>query len=386
MNNFNFYNPTKIIFGQDRLNELDTLIDQGANVLILYGKGSVKKTGVLDKVIAALGQRKVIEFGGIEPNPSYETLAKAVDLVKAEGIDFLLGVGGGSVMDGTKFVAMAAQYDGKNTEILLRSGVANATVKRAIPLGLIATLPATGSEMNSFGVITHNAAKYAFSSPHVFPTFSLLDPSLTFTLPAIQVANGVVDAFVHTVEQYVTQPVDARFQDRTAEGILKTLIEIGRKTVDNPTDYDARANLVWCATNALNGLVGAGVPQDWATHMIGHELTAMFDIDHAQTLAIVLPSLWRIRTAKKHDKLLQYARRVWDIDEADEDKAISIAILKTEEFFESLGIKTKLSAYGVEKNHIENIVDALKKNGRDSLSETGDLDLDISRTILNHAY
>ncbi len=386
MNNFNFYNPTKIIFGKDRLSELDALIHNDAKVLILYGKGSVKKTGLLDNVIAALGQRKVIEFGGIEPNPSYETLIKAVELVKSEGIDFLLGVGGGSVMDGTKFVAMAAQYEGKNTEDLLRSGVANTIVKSAIPLGLIATLPATGSEMNSFGVITHNAAKHAFSSPHVFPTFSLLDPSLTFTLPPIQVANGVVDAFVHTVEQYVTQPVDARFQDRAAEGILKTLIEIGKKTVDNPTDYDARANLVWCATNALNGLVGAGVPQDWATHMIGHELTAMFGIDHAQTLAIVLPSLWRIRTAKKHEKLLQYARRVWEIDEADEDKAISMAILKTEDFFESLGIKTKLSAYGVEKSQIEDIVGALKQSGRESLSETRDLDLDISRTILNHAY
>lgn len=386
MNNFNFYNPTKIIFGKDRISELDKLIDSNAKVLVLYGQGSVKRTGVLDKVIAALGKRKVVQFGGIEPNPTYTTLMKAVEIAKAEGIDFLLAVGGGSVMDGTKFIAMAISYQGENSEDLLKPGFASKHVIHAIPLATVATLPATGSEMNSFGVISHKAAKYSVSSPLVFPQFSLLDPSITFTLPPIQVANGVVDAFVHTVEQYVTQPVDARFQDRTAEGILKTLIEIGKQTVDHPTDYDARANLVWCASNALNGLIGAGVPQDWATHLIGHELTAMFGIDHAQTLAIVLPSLWRVRKENKHAKLLQYARRVWDINEQDESTAIDLAIDRTQEFFESLGIKTKLSNYGIERDKIDDVIDALNANGMTALSETRDLGLDVSKEILNLAY
>lgn len=386
MNNFNFYNPTHIVFGKDRIAELDTLIDKDAKVLVLFGGGSVKKFGTLDKVKKALGNREVVEFGGIEPNPKYTTLMKAVEIVKSEKVDFLLAVGGGSVMDGTKFVTLAASYEGEDATELLKAGFSGVPVKSARPLGTVVTLPATGSEMNSGGVISHEGGKYPVFSPLAFPKFSLLDPTLTFTLPEIQVANGVVDAFIHTVEQYVTLPADARFQDRTAEGILKTLIEIGRKTIDNPRDYDTRANLVWCATNALNGLIGAGVPQDWSTHMIGHELTAMFGIDHAQTLAIVQPSLWKIRKEKKHAKLLQYARRVWDIAEENEDVAIDLAIEKTKEFFESLGIRTNLSAYDVEKEKINDIVNALEKNGMTALSETGDLSLEISREILNHAY
>lgn len=381
MNNFNFYNPTHIVFGKDRLSELDTLVPENAKVLILYGGGSVKKFGTLDKVKSGLGNRELIEFGGIEPNPQYATLMKAVEIVRSEKIDFLLAVGGGSVMDGTKFVTLASSYDGDATD-LLKAGFSGVPVKSARPLGVVATLPATGSEMNSGGVISYEGSKYPVFSPLAFPKFSILDPTLTFTLPPIQVANGVVDAFVHTLEQYVTLPADGRFQDRTAEGILKTLIEIGRKTIDNPTDYDLRANLVWCATNALNGLIGAGVPQDWSTHMIGHELTAKFGIDHAQTLAIVQPSLWKIRKEKKSAKLLQYAKRVWDITESDEDKAIDQAIDKTRSFFESLGIKTKLSDYDVNQDGINQVISSLEQNGMVGLSETGDLTLDISREIL----
>jgi NADP-dependent alcohol dehydrogenase len=370
MENFNFYNPTHIVFGKDRLNELDTLIDKKAKVLILFGGGSVKKFGTLDKVKAALADREVVEFGGIEPNPNYSTLMKAVEVVKTQNIDFLLAVGGGSVMDGTKFVTLAASYQGDDHTALLKAGFAGVDVTSARPLGVVATLPATGSEMNSGGVISYEGAKFPVFSPLAFPKFSILDPTLTYTLPPTQVANGVVDAFVHVLEQYVTYSVDGRFQDRTAEGILTTLIEIGRKTIDNPTDYDARANLVWCATNALNGLIGAGVPSDWSTHMIGHELTAMFGIDHAQTLAIVQPSNWIIRKDKKFGKLLQYSRRIWNITEEDESKAIDLGIEKTREFFESLGVKTKLSDYGIEKNKIDDLISALDKNGLTALSET----------------
>ena len=384
MNNFNFYNPTHIVFGKDRLAELDSLIDKSAKVLILFGGGSVKKFGTLDKVKSALKDRQIVEFGGIEPNPQFCTLMKAVKIVKEENIDFLLAVGGGSVMDGTKFVTLAASFEGEATE-LLKAGYGGVKLESARPIGTVVTLSATGSEMNSGGVVTYEGAKYAVFNPLAYPKFSFLDPTLTYTLPSIQVANGVVDAFVHVLEQYLTYPAEGRFQDRTAEGILETLLEIGKKTIDNPTDYDLRANLVWCATNALNGLIGAGVPNDWSTHMIGHELTAMFGIDHAQTLAIIQPSLWKIRKEKKFQKLLQYARRVWHITDEDEEKSVDLAIQKTRDFFESVGIKTNLSAYGIGKDKIDDIVAALEKNGSTALSETGDLTLDISREILMDA-
>lgn len=386
MNNFDFYNPTHIVFGRDRLNELTALVPQNANVLVLYGGGSVKKFGTLEKVKKVLSGHKIFEFGGIEPNPRFETLMKAVELVKKENIDFLLAVGGGSVMDGTKFIALASKYRGNKPEELLFQGRNKPTpVPEALPFGTVVTLPATGSEMNSGGVISYSNGKYVVSSPLTFPKFSFLDPTLTFTLPSTQVANGVVDAFVHVIEQYVTFSVEGRFQDRTAEGILQTLIEVGRKTIDEPTDYDLRANLVWNATMALNGLIGSGVPQDWTTHMIGHELTALFGIDHAKSLAIVLPSLLNIRKDKKREKLLQYAERVWKIKEKDDDKKIDLAITKTRAFFESLGIKTRLSDYNITASDIEKVIKGLEVKGMTKLSESRDLSLDISRKILENA-
>lgn len=368
MYNFDFFNPTHIVFGKDRLNELDNLVPRDAKVLVLYGGGSVKKFGTLEKVINGLGNRQVIEFGGIEPNPQFTTLMKAVDIVKKENIDFLLAVGGGSVMDGTKFVALAAYYEGDNAAEILYSREKAAAINKAVPLGTVVTLPATGSEMNNGGVISYEHGKYGFGSKLVFPKFSVLDPTLTYTLPESQVANGVADTFVHVLEQYATFKAEGRFQDRTAEGILQTLIEIGRKTIDNPTDYDTRANLVWCATMALNGLIGAGVPQDWSTHMIGHELTAMFGIDHGKTLAIILPSIWNVMREQKKGKILQYAERVLGITEGDDDSRIDLAILRTREFFESLGIKTHLSEYGVTADKIDDIVNALDKHGMKATS------------------
>ena len=384
MNQFNFYNPTKIIFGRDRFNELDHLVPKDAKVLVLYGGGSVKKFGTLDRVLAALPNREILEFGGIEANPRYETLMKAVDVVRAEKIDFLLAVGGGSVIDGTKFIALASYYEGDGLD-LLRDRSITANLKQALPLAAVLTLAATGSEMNRGGVVSSPIGKLGFGNDLVFPKFSLVDPSLTFTLPETQVANGVVDTFVHAMEQYMTYPAEGRFQDRTSEGILKTLIEIGRATIDNPTDYDLRANLVWCATMGLNGLIGAGVPQDWATHRIGHELTALFGIDHAKTLAIIMPSLWNIMRDTKREKLLQYGERVLNITTGSEEDRIDQIIETTRQFFESLGIKTRLSDYGIGADQIDSILAALESHHMTALGERGEITLEISRKILEGA-
>jgi NADP-dependent alcohol dehydrogenase len=387
MLNFDFYNPTRILFGKDRLESIDKYVPANANVLITYGGGSAKKSGLIDKVKTVLGNRKVYEFGGIEPNPRYETLVKAVEIVRNKNINFLLAVGGGSVIDGTKFITLASSYDGDSHDLLKYGFVPIPldVVGKTIAFGTVLTLPATGSEMNNGAVISYEHGKYPVLSELAFPKFSILDPTLTFTLPKIQVANGVIDAFVHVTEQYLTYPVDARVQDRIAEGILQTLIEIGQTTVAEPENYDARANHVWSATVALNGIVGAGVPVDWATHMIGHELTALFGIDHGQTLAIVLPSLLEVRREQKRAKLLQYAESVWHIESGSEEEKVDLAIQKTREFFESLGVKTRLSQYGVGVDQIPVIVEQLKAHGLTALSETQDLTLDISQKILEGA-
>ena len=381
MQNFDYYNPTQIVFGQERLHELNNLVPADAKVLVLFGGGSVKRFGTLDKIKASLGERKVLEFGGIEANPKFETLMQAVDLVRTENVDFLLAVGGGSVMDGTKFVALAAKKDAEHEQLLF-NGFGAVPVKEALPLGCIVTLPATGSEMNTFGVITYNQQKYPFNSPLVYPKFSFLDPDLTLTLPKEQVANGVADAFIHVIEQYLTQPQNAKVQDRFSEGLLKTLIEEGPITYNDNTNIEARKNFMWSATSALNGLIGVGVMHDWSTHMIGHEMTAMFGIAHGRTLAIVLPSLLRERTEQKRAKLLQFAERVWDIVEGTDDEKIAAAIDKTESFFNSLGIVTKLSHYNIDETAIDTLIGNMEKMGLTNLSETGDLTLDIVRKIL----
>ncbi|WP_374362720.1 iron-containing alcohol dehydrogenase [Pseudoduganella danionis] len=384
MKNFEFHNPTRIVFGAETVGRLDQLIPAQARVLILYGGASAEKTGTLAEVRQALGQRSVHEFGGIEPNPSYETLMHAVQLVRAEQLDFLLAVGGGSVIDGTKFVAAAALYDGEPWEIAEQGGT---NIKQALPIGTVLTLPATGSEMNSGAVVTRKAtqAKLPFRNALLYPRFSVLDPSKTFTLPTKQVANGLVDAYVHTIEQYLTYPVQAHVQDRFAEGLLQTLIEIAPQAVATPDDYATRANLMWTATLALNGLIGAGVPQDWATHMIGHELTALYDIDHARTLALVLPALLDVQRDSKRAKLLQYAARVWDIRNGSEDERITAAIASTRNFFEGLGIPTRLSAYGLGQDAVEAVLRQLQAHGMTALGEHRDIDLARSRRILEAA-
>ena len=384
MLNFEFHNPTRIVFGQGKVADLARLVPAQARVLVLYGGESARRTGTLDEVRAALGERSVSEFGGIEPNPSYETLMRAVEQVRAENIDYLLAVGGGSVIDGTKFVAAAACFDGEPWDILLQRG---RNVQRALPLASVLTLPATGSEMNNGGVVTRKAtqAKLSFSSVHCFPQFSVLDPTKTYTLPPAQIANGLVDAYVHVMEQYLTYPVQARPQDRFAEGLLQTLVEIAPGALAEPPDYDHRANLMWTATLALNGLIGAGVPQDWATHMIGHELTALYGIDHARTLAIVLPSLMQSQRAAKRDKLLQYAERVWHVSGGTEDERIDAAITHTRAFFESVGIPTRLSAYGLGREAVDAVVAQLTAHGMLKLGEHRSITPEVSRAILEAA-
>ena len=389
MQNFDYQNPTRILFGQGSIAKLAKAVPASARVLLLYGGGSVLENGTLDEVKAALataGIGHVSEFSGIEPNPTFETLMRAVQQVKAEQIDFLLAVGGGSVIDGTKFVAAAAALpEGEDPWNILLTG--GRVVKSALPFGSVLTLPATGSEMNNGGVITRAAThdKLPFSSRCTYPQFSVLDPTKTFTLPKRQVANGVVDAFVHITEQYLTYPANARVQDRFAEGLLRTLVEIGQDAVNKPEDYDTRANLMWTATLALNGLIGAGVPQDWATHMIGHELTALHGIDHARTLALVLPALLQVRREEKRAKLLQYAERVWDIRDSSEDARIEQAIERTRAFFESLEVPTRLSAYQLDATAIDPLVAQLEKHGMVKLGEKQDINLETSRHILQAA-
>lgn len=382
MLDFDFYNPTHLVFGSNRLAELDKLVPASARVMITYGGQSAKKFGTIDRVTDALNDRYVVEFGGIEANPRYETLIEAVEVAKREKIDFLLAVGGGSVMDGTKYIALAAKQEADQYAGLLLHGFMPVPVNEALPLGCVVTLPATGSEANAFGVITKDGHKLPFMSPITFPKFSFLDPELTQTLPKKQIANGVTDAFVHVVEYYLTYPVNAKVQDRIAEGVLKTLIEDGPVTYQDNDDLEARKNFIWSATTALNGSIGAGTPGDFATHMIGHELTAIYGIDHGRTLAIVLPSLLRERKDKKRAKLLQFAERVWDIRDGSEDEKIELAIQKTEQFFNSLDVPTTLSAYEIGDEGIDKIVANLEKLGMTALSETGDLTLDIVREIL----
>ncbi len=380
MLNFTFYNPTRIHFGKGQIAHITEEIPKGTRVLMTYGGGSVHRNGVYDQVRAALGHTKLTEFGGIEANPRFETLMRATKKAREVDAEFLLAVGGGSVIDGTKFIAAACHFQGDAWDILVNK----VPIKSAMPFGTVLTLPATGSEMNSGAVITRTSTqeKLPFGSRYLYPQFSILDPSTTFTLPPRQVANGIVDAFVHVLEQYLTYPVQAPVQDRFAEGLLRTLIEIGPQTLAEPHDYNARAGLMWVATMALNGLIGAGVPQDWSSHMIGHEITALHGLDHAQTLAIVLPANLQYRRSAKHTKLVQYARRVWDLEDENEEALIDGAIDHTRNFFTSLNVPTRLSDYGIGSDAIPELVARLERHGMVKLGEKRDVNPKVSRDIL----
>ncbi|MCL1076122.1 iron-containing alcohol dehydrogenase [Shewanella dokdonensis] len=372
MNNFSFFNNTKILFGEGQIANLKAEIPTNAKVMITFGGGSIKKNGIFEQVTTALADINWVEFGGIEPNPHYETCLKAVERVKAEKVDFLLAVGGGSVIDATKFIAAAAKHQGDAWEIIQSFGGA---VQNALPIGCVLTLAATGSEMNPTAVVTRadTQDKLFFNSDFVRPRFSILDPQTTYTLPVRQVGNGVVDSFVHVLEQYVTYPVNAKVQDRFAEGLLSTILEDGPKALLEPKNYEVRANLMWAATMALNGLIASGVPGDWATHLIGQELTGLYGLDHGQTLAIVMPAVWTYKLAQKREKLAQYGRRVLNINEADDAVVAEQAIVRTREFFESMGVKTHLADYGLGAEVITPVVEKLQAHQFTQLGERGDI-------------
>ena len=380
MNNFVFQNPTKLVFGKGEIKRLSKLIDKDKKILITYGGGSIKRNGVYEQVMQALEGYDIVEFSGIEANPDYSTLMKAVDICKTQNIDFILAVGGGSIIDGTKFIATAAKFEGEDAWDILSK---KERLPKPMDFASVLTLPATASEMNNGAVISRRdrQEKLAFHNPEGYPKFSILDPDVVLTLPAKQISNGIVDIYAHTLEQYLTTCLDTKVMDRWAESLLLTLIEEAPELLSENPSYDSRANFMLTATMGLNGFISMGVDEDWATHMIGHELTALCSLDHGETLAIVHPGVMDIMRKEKHGKLLQYARRVWNITIENEEQAIDEAIERTENFFRSIGKKTRLSEYGIGDDVIETIVERFKQRGW-NVGEHGIVTPEKARLIL----
>lgn len=381
MENFIFANPVKIIFGKNTISQITNEIPKNKKVLIIYGGGSIKKNGVYNQVVKALDGYKYFEFEGIEPNPHYETCMKAVAFIKENNIDFLLAVGGGSVIDATKFIAAAACFKGSDPWTFISK---HEPIDSALPFGTILTLPATGSEMNSGAVITRAETKdkLAFASAYTFPQFSVLDPEVTYTLPAKQIANGVVDTFIHIIEQYVTYPDRAEIQYAFAESVLKVLINEGPKALETPEDYDVRANLMWASTWGLNGWIGCGVPQDWATHRIGHELTALYGLDHGQTLAIVLPGVLTVMKQQKEEMIIRLGEQVFGIyNNLTKDERIQYTIEAVEGFFKEMGIATRLSDYGLGQEAVDAVSKKITERGW-KLGERQNIDGNVVKEIL----
>jgi NADP-dependent alcohol dehydrogenase len=386
MNNFQYKNPTKILFGKGQMENLATEIPENAKVLMLFGGGSIKTNGIYAQVSKALSKFEVIEFGGIPANPEYDVLMEALDIIKTENITFLLAVGGGSVIDGTKFLSAAALYEGEEPWDILSK---NIRTLKGMPFGSVLTLPATGSEMNSGAVITREETKekFAMGGPGLFPVFSILDPEVVKSIPQRQIANGLADAFTHVLEQYMTYSVDAKLQDRIAESVLQTLIEVAPVILKDTTDYKAASNFMWSCTMALNGLIQQGVPSDWAVHMMGHELTALFGIDHARTLAIIAESHYKVNFDDKKDKLAQYATRVWNVTEGTKEEKAEAGIKKTTEFFHSIGIKTKLSEYTEDyKGTAQIISKRFEERGWKGLGEHGKVTPQVVEKIVEMSY
>lgn len=387
MLNFELYNPTKLVFGKGQIEKLATLVPANAKILLAYGGGSIFKNGIHEQARKSLEGFEVIEFGGIEANPRFETLMKAVEIIQKQKIDFILAVGGGSVIDGVKFISAAVHFDGNPIDILQKRIIFKEG-SNVVPFGTILTLPATGSEMNSGAVITIDATqeKLDFGGSAMFPKFSICDPTVITSLPKRQLQNGVIDAYVHVMEQYLTYPHDGYLQDRIAESILQTLIQIGPAVVENPSDYALASNFMWSCTMALNGLIQKGVPSDWATHMIGHELTALYEIDHARSLAIIGPNLYRVLFDTKKEKLAQYGKRVFNLTGTDEEIAAE-AINKTVEFYHTMGMKTKLSECTKEfEKTADFIVNRFEKRGWIALGEKQNITLEKIKSIVEMSY
>mgnify|MGYP003423894266 FL=1 len=387
MLNFELYNPTNLIFGKGQIEKIATLIPAEAKILIAYGGGSIFKNGIYDQVKAALPDRNIVEFGGIEPNPHYETLMKAVAVIKEQNIDFILAVGGGSVIDGVKFISAAVHFDGNPIDILQKRLLIK-DLSKVVPFGTVLTIPATGSEMNSGSVVTIEATqeKLAFGGSALFPKFSICDPTVIVSLPKRQLQNGVVDAYTHVLEQYLTYPHEGYLQDRISESILQTLIEIGPKVVENPTDYALASNFMWSCTMALNGLIQKGVPSDWATHMIGHELTALYGIDHARTLAIIGPNLYKVMFETKKAKLAQYGQRIFNLT-GSENQIAKEAINKTVAFFHTMGMQTQLSDYTKDfEKTADFIAKRFEERGWKGLGEKQNITPEKVREIVTASY
>ena len=370
---YSYYNPTAIQFGKGQIKSIVNFISKDQKVLVVYGGGSIKKNGVYDQVVSALDGYTWSEFSGVEPNPSVETLNKAVEIIKAEKIDFILAVGGGSVIDGCKYLAAASLYDGDGWDFL-----EGKQVEKALPLGAILTLPATGSESNVNSVISKKATneKRYFGSPLLYPKFAVLDSSVMSTLDDRQLANGLVDAFVHTCEQYLTYPNTSLLHDGYAQTILKGLHTLAQDWSNRKTELWQEI-LMLLANQALNGFIGSGVPQDWATHMIGHEITAFYGLDHAQSLAVVQPHLLRVMIEDKQEKLTLMGKEVFDMPHNYE-----MVIEAIEYMYQSIGVPTKLSAYKTDDNVISNITKALESHGMTALGEKGNVTLDKVSRIL----
>ena len=387
MLNFELYNPTNLIFGKGQIEKLSTLVPKTSKILVAYGGGSIFKNGIYDQVKSALKGFEVVEFGGIEANPRFETLIKAVKIIQEQKIDFILAVGGGSVIDGVKFISAAVNFDGNPIDIL-KKRIIFKDASKVVPFGTVLTLPATGSEMNSGAVVTIEATqeKLDFGGSALFPKFSICDPTVIASLPKKQLQNGVVDAYTHVLEQYLTYPHDGYLQDRISESIMQTLIQVGPKVAENPTDYALASNFMWSCTMALNGLIQKGVPSDWATHMIGHELTALYGIDHARTLAIIGPNLYRVMFETKKGKLAQYGKRIFNLS-GSEDEIAKEAINKTVDFFHTMGIDTKLSNYTKDfEKTADFIVNRFEKRGWKALGEKQNITLEKVKSIVEMSY
>ncbi|MDQ2192235.1 iron-containing alcohol dehydrogenase [Vibrio anguillarum] len=378
---FTYVNPTLIHFGQGQISAISQVIPTDQKVLVIYGGGSIKKNGVYDQVVSALTDHQWVEFSGVEANPTKETLDKAVAIVKEQDIDFILAVGGGSVIDGSKYVAATAKYDGDGWDIM----VGKHQVTEATPIGAILTLPATGSESNMGAVITkaQTQDKLAFMAPAVQPKFAVLDPDVMKSLPERQLINGIVDAWVHVCEQYLTLPTNAMVQDGYAETLLKNLLVLGQQ-YDQRDNDGWRANLMWTANQALNGLIGTGVPQDWATHMIGHEFTALWHVDHARSLAIVQPSLLRNQLENKRAKLEQMGKNVFGLNQTSDLALRTIDAI--EAFYHSLNVPTQFADHNSSKQAaIDAVIAQLNAHGMLVLGEQQAITLEKSREILEQA-
>ena len=386
MLNFELINPVKILFGKGEITKIEKLVPKQANVLLLYGKGSIKKNGVYDQVTQALSGHNTIEFGGIPANPEYAILLEALAIIKKENISFILAVGGGSVIDGAKFLSSAALFEGENPWDILAKRI---RTDKGMPFGTVLTLPATGSEMNSGSVISRKETgeKLAMGGPGLFPQFSILDPTVVASIPNRQLANGITDAYTHVLEQYMTYPIGADLQDRFAESIMNSLIETAPKLMDNQSDYTIAANFMWCCTMALNGLIQKGVPTDWAIHAMGHELTALHGIDHARTLAIIAPRHYAYFLENKKEKLAQYGERVWNITEGSLEERAKKAIDKTEYFFQSLDIPTRISEYATDYSETAvKVSSALENRGWTALGEHKNVTPDAVKAIVEASY